>query len=168
MRRHQREEEFTRFFAEHGPGLRRTASYMLRDWHLAEDLTQQALVKLYGAWARTRPETRVAFARKIVVNECLSHLRRHRLETSLPQVQEDAAPVPQDVLDLDAALALLPPRQRAIIALRYLDDLTIAEVGRLLNIADGTVKSQSARALETLRAHLPEFCTAITAPQEAR
>lgn len=161
MRRQQREEEFNSFFATHGPALRRTAAFLVRDWHLAEDLTQQALVKLYAAWPRTRPATRLAYARRIVVNECLSHLRRQRPETTLTEAHDRPAPAGDPVVDFAAALALLPARQRAIVALRYLDDLSIPEVGRVLGIADGTVKSQSARAIETLRAHVPEFYAAL-------
>lgn len=168
MRRQQREDEFSAFFAAHAPALRRTASFMVRDWHLAEDLTQQALVKLYAAWARTRPETRLAYARRIVVNECLSSLRRRAPESSHADVPDRAEAANEAPVDLDAALALLTPSQRAIIALRYVEDLSIPEVGRLLGIADGTVKSQSARALDTLRAHVPEFCSTIAAPRETR
>ena len=61
--------------------------------------------------------------------------------------------------DLGRLLDLLPPRQRAIVALRFLDDLPVSEVGRLLGVADGTVKSQTARALDTLRTHLPALTT---------
>ena len=159
MRRDQREQEFTEFFSAHAAALRRTAYLVVRDWHLAEDLTQQALAKLYAAWSRTREETRTAYARKVVVNECLSHLRRRRPETPVDRVPDRAH---HDVVtgpDLGAALALLPPRQRAIVALRFLDDLSVAEVGELLGIADGTVKSQTARALGSLRTHLPQLVT---------
>jgi RNA polymerase sigma-70 factor (sigma-E family) len=157
VRRDQREQEFTEFFSAHGSALRRTAYLVVHDWHLAEDLTQQGMAKLYAAWPRVRTGTRTAYARKVVVNECLSHLRRHRPETSTGEVPDRAVPGPATTLDLGAALALLPARQRAIVALRFLDDLPVAEVGELLGIADGTVKSQTARALETLRAHLPEL-----------
>jgi RNA polymerase sigma-70 factor (sigma-E family) len=161
--RRRREEQFTDFFGAHAPGLRRTAYVVVRDWHLAEDLTQQAMAKLYAAWSRTREPTRLAYARRIVVNECLSHLRRHRPETTLDEVPERPAEVPvEHPLDLGRALAVLPPRQRAIVALRFLDDLPIDEVGRLLGIADGTVKSQTSRALETLRHHLPDLVTTIS------
>ena len=156
MQREQREREFTEFYAGSAAALRRTAYVVVRDWHIAEDLTQQAFAKLYVAWPRVRAETRMAYARRTVVNECLSHLRRHRPETPrrrCPSVGADA----DDPPDLGAALAALPDRQRAIVALRFLDDLSVAEVGRLLGIADGTVKSQTARALETLRRRLPHL-----------
>ena len=156
MRREQREREFTEFYAASAAALRRTAYVVVRDWDVAEDLTQQASAKLYVAWPRINAETRMAYARRTVVNECLSHLRRHRPETSTETLPDVPAPYDETPgTDLSAALAALPDRQRAIVALRFLDDLPVAEVGRLLGIADGTVKSQTARALETLRRRLP-------------
>ena len=158
MRRDQREREFTEFFAARAPALRRTAYVVVRDWHVAEDLTQQAFAKVYVAWPRIREETRIAYTRRAVVNECLSHLRRHRPETPTAELPEGAtAAVEESVHDLGTALAALPDRQRAIVALRFLDDLSVAEVGRLLGIADGTVMSQTNRALETLRTRLPNL-----------
>jgi RNA polymerase sigma-70 factor (sigma-E family) len=156
-----REQEFTEFFAASAPGLRRTAYLVVHDWHLAEDLTQQGMAKLYVAWPRTRPATRMAYARRIVVNECLSYLRRHRPETATDEVPERVAHEGEPVLDLPTALDLLPPRQRAIVALRFLDDLPVAEVADLLDVAEGTVKSQTARALDTLRRHLPDLVPAL-------
>jgi RNA polymerase sigma-70 factor (sigma-E family) len=157
MRREQREREFTEFYAGTAAALRRTAYVVVRDWHVAEDLTQQAFAKLYVVWPRVRPETRTAYARRVVVNECLSHLRRRRPETPTDQVPDRAVEPAEAGADLGRALAGLPDRQRAIVALRFLDDLPVAEVGRLLGIADGTVKSQTARALETLRQRVPHL-----------
>ena len=157
MRREQREREFTEFFAARAPALRRTAYVVVRDWHVAEDLTQQALAKLYVAWPRVREDTRMAYARRVVVNECLSHLRRHRPETPTDTVPDRAVHDPAVRDDLGRAIAVLPPRQRAIVALRFFEDLPVSEVGRLLGIADGTVKSQTSRALETLRRQLPDL-----------
>jgi RNA polymerase sigma-70 factor (sigma-E family) len=157
VRREQREREFTEFYAASAAALRRTAYVVVRDWHIAEDLTQQAMAKLYVAWPRVRAETRMAYARRAVVNECLSHLRRHRPETPTDVLPERSNVAPAPAHDLGSALAALPDRQRAIVALRFLDDLPVAEVGRLLGIADGTVKSQTNRALETLRQRLPHL-----------
>ncbi len=157
MRREQREREFTEFYAASAAALRRTAYVVVRDWHVAEDLTQQAMAKVYVAWPRIREETRLAYTRRAVVNECLSHLRRHRPESPTDELPEHPAPEHEPGHDLSSAIAALPARQRAIVALRFLDDLSVAEVGRLLGIADGTVKSQTARALETLRTRLPNL-----------
>lgn len=155
MRRQRRESEFTDFYAARRLSLRRTAYLIVRDWHTAEDLTQQSMVKLYAAWPRVRSETVDAFARRIVVNECLSHLRRRR-DVPVDQVPDLARGGPEpSVLDVGAALDLLPPRQRAVVALRFLDDLSVADVARTLDVSEGTVKSQTARALDTLRLHLP-------------
>lgn len=168
MRRDRREQEFTDFFLAHSPALRRTAYAVVHDWHLAEDLTQQALAKLYSAWARTREPTRLAYARRIVVNECLSHLRRRPPETPREQLPDRDGTGAETALDVAAALASLPPRQRAIVALRFLDDLPVGEVADLLGIAEGTVKSQTARALESLRGRLPSLTSRADLAEESR
>lgn len=155
MRREQREAEFAEFYLARRVQLRRTAYMIVRDWHTAEDLTQQSMVKLYAAWPRVRSETADAFARRIVINESLSHLRRRRDVPVEHLPDRDESRAEPSVLDVGAALDLLPPRQRAIIALRFLDDLSVADVADALNVADGTVKSQTAKALATLRTHLP-------------
>lgn len=159
-----REQEFSEFFVACFPALRRTAYLVLGDWQLAEDLTQQGLAKMYVAWRRVRPDGRLPYARRVVVNECLSQLRRKRPETpyeSVPDRVDGTTAHPEPALDLDAALALLPPRQRAIVALRFLDDLPVSEVASLLGVAEGTVKSQTARAMDTLRQHLPQLVPTV-------
>jgi len=155
MRRDQREQDFSEFYLARGPALRRTAYLIVRDWHHAEDLTQQSFVRLYAAWPRIRPESVDAYARKTVVNACLTHLRRRRPETPTDPLPDSAMTTHETPLDIGQALALLPDRQRAIVALRFLDDLPVAEVAAALGIAEGTVKSQTSRALDTLRTHLP-------------
>jgi RNA polymerase sigma factor (sigma-70 family) len=115
------------------------------------------MIKLYAAWARVRNDTADAFARKVVVNECLSHLRRRR-DVPVERVPDRATESHEATqLDIGAALNLLAPRQRAIIALRFLDDLSVGDVAHALAITEGTVKSQTAKALATLRTHLPEL-----------
>jgi len=154
----RRDEQFSEFFGARAPALRRTAYLILRDWHAAEDVTQLGFARLYVVWPRVRTDTVEAYARRIVVNEALGWLRRHRRDQvtdappDLPMTDKDDSP-----LDVGRALDLLPVQQRAIVALRFLDDLSVAEVARVLEIAEGTVKSQTSRALTTLRAHLPEL-----------
>ena len=167
QRETRREREFTDFYAGSAAALRRTAYVVVRDWDLAEDLVQQAMAKLYVAWPRVRTETRMAYARRTVVNECLSHTRRHRPEIATDTVPDHPVDPPEPGPDLAGALTVLPARQRAIVALRFLDDLSVAEVAELLGIAEGTVKSQTSRALETLRRHLPDLVT-TTATAEDR
>jgi RNA polymerase sigma-70 factor (sigma-E family) len=154
----RRDEEFSEFFEARAPALRRTAYLIVRDWHAAEDVTQLGFARLYVVWPRVRHETLEAYARKIVVNEALGWLRRHRRDHLTDAPPEPSVPQPADSpLDVGRALDLLPGQQRAIVALRFLDDLPVAEVARVLEIAEGTVKSQTSRALATLRARIPEL-----------
>lgn len=148
--------EFAEFFTARGPSLRRTAYLVVRDWHVAEDVTQVALTRVYAAWRRVRPETLDAYARKAVVNEAISVARKVRREWPTAELPEPAADrAATSRLDIGAALGVLAPQQRAIVALRFLDDLPVAAVADALGIAEGTVKSQTSRALATLRAQLP-------------
>jgi RNA polymerase sigma-70 factor (sigma-E family) len=153
----RRDEQFSEFFAARAPALRRTAYLIVRDWHGAEDVTQLGFARLYVVWPRVRPETLEAYTRKIVVNEALGWLRRRRDHVTDVPPDQPAAEPEDSRLDIGQALGLLPAQQRAIVALRFLDDLPVAEVARVLDVAEGTVKSQTSRALATLRARLPEL-----------
>jgi RNA polymerase sigma-70 factor (sigma-E family) len=154
----RRDEKFSEFFAARGPALRRTAYLIVGDWHGAEDVTQLGFARLYVAWPRVRPETLEAYARKIVVNEALGWLRRRRRDHVTDLVPDEPAVIADETpLDVGRALDLLPAQQRAIVALRFLEDLSVAEVARILEIAEGTVKSQTSRALTTLRSRIPEL-----------
>lgn len=135
--------------------MRRTAFLVVRDWNTAEDMVQSAFVKLYVAWPRIREDGREAYARRTLMNVCLSHLRKHRREIVSDEIADPAAGAATTDVDLGRALAQLPPRQRAVVALRYLDDLSVAQVADALGVAPGTVKSQTSRALAGLRALLP-------------
>lgn len=153
----RRDEQFSEFFGARAPALRRTAYVIVRDWHAAEDVTQLGFARLYVVWPRIRSETLEAYARKVVVNEALGWLRRHRRDLLTDSLPERAVSAEDPQLDVSQALGLLPAQQRAIVALRFLDDLPVAEVARVLDVAEGTVKSQTSRALATLRARLPEL-----------
>ncbi|MBS2938518.1 sigma-70 family RNA polymerase sigma factor [Nocardioides sp. J2M5] len=148
------ESDFRDFFATTGPTLRRSAYLIVHDWQTAEDLTQQVMAKVYAHWSRVAPEARRAYARRAVVNESLSHLRRHRPETPVERLPEPAGQSDESSFDIDGVLAMLPAQQRAVLALRFVEDVSVAETARLLGIAEGTVKSHTARATTTLRAHL--------------
>jgi RNA polymerase sigma-70 factor (sigma-E family) len=153
----RRDQQFSEFFGARAPALRRTAYLIVCDWHGAEDVTQLGFARLYVVWPRIRPETLEAYARKVVVNEALGWLRRRRRDHLTDSPPDRPIAHDETPLDVAQALALLPAQQRAIVALRFLDDLPVAEVARVLDVAQGTVKSQTSRALATLRAHLPEL-----------
>ena len=98
-----------------------------------------------------------AYARRTLVNACLTHLRKRRRERLMPETPEPVAATEPDRLDLTGALRQLSPQQRAVVALRFLDDLSVAETAAALDVAEGTVKSQTSRALANLRQLLPDL-----------
>jgi RNA polymerase sigma-70 factor (sigma-E family) len=158
VQRSRRDAEFTEFYAARVRTLRRVAYLVVRDWHGAEDATQRALVKVYRAWPRIRPDGLEAYARRAVVNESLTLVSRRR-DVVVPAVPDSVAPTAVESVEasavVDAALGSLPPQQRAVVALRFVDDLSVAEVAEVLGLAEGTVKSHTHKALATLRRLLP-------------
>ncbi|HZM79054.1 MAG TPA: SigE family RNA polymerase sigma factor [Candidatus Limnocylindrales bacterium] len=153
------ETAFADYFAARSVSLRRLAFALCGDWHLADDLVQHTFLQLYRHWRRLEGETLDAYARRTLVNAFLSHRRRYRREQVVAEPPSGVAPGPADAgsADLAEALAALPPRQRALVVLRHLEDMSVADAAELLGIAEGTVKSQTARALEKLRAALAPF-----------
>lgn len=157
------EEQFRDFAAVHSVPLRRFAYLLCSDWHLADDLVQNALVKLYRAWPRVqRRETVDRYARQAVLRCWLDERRRpwrrtERRDGVVPDVRDDSsdpAAAGQGAWTQDLVLRALtevPPRQRAVLVLRYWEDRSVAEVAAVLGCSEGTVKSQSARGLQTLR-----------------
>jgi RNA polymerase sigma-70 factor (sigma-E family) len=148
---------FEDFVAGRGQALQRFGYALTGDWALAEDLLQTALAKAYPRWSRVLRDDPEAYVRKIMVNTWSSWWRRRwRGELPTRQLPEVAAPDSYAGVDsrhaLRAALAQPPPRQRAVVVLRYHQDLPEAQVAELLGISAGTVKSQAARALASLRA----------------
>jgi RNA polymerase sigma-70 factor (sigma-E family) len=143
------------------PRLRRTAYLLCGDWHLAEDLTQETLVRVYSVWSRVSasgpPD---AYATRTLVNARRAQLRRPwRRESAVPTVPDRAAPEHGGTEDRDrllTALAGLGESQRAIVVLRYWEDRSVEEVADLLGLSTGTVKSQSARGWARLRQLLGE------------
>jgi RNA polymerase sigma-70 factor (sigma-E family) len=149
--------DYPAFVAACWTRLLRTAYLLVQDWAAAEDLTQAALVKAWLAWPRLddNPE---AYVRKIIVTTHVSWWRRrgrHReLITGQPPERPDAASATDAVDERDAvwrALGRLPAGQRAVVVLRYFEDMTEAQVAGILGCSAGTVKSQTSRALARLR-----------------
>jgi RNA polymerase sigma-70 factor (sigma-E family) len=154
-----RTAEFVAYVSARRSHLRRTAYLLCGDWHAADDLVQTALLKLYLAWPRIRSAgAQDAYARRIVVRSHLDERRRPwRRESVGLDGFDHAAPESVSLEDTDellTALAALPPRQRATVVLRYWCGLTVDEAARDLGCSDGTVKSQTARAIASLRSAL--------------
>ncbi|NUR59631.1 MAG: SigE family RNA polymerase sigma factor [Catenulispora sp.] len=163
------EEEFRRFTAARWLGLVRTAYLLTGDLGHAEDLAQTALIKVYRSWHRVRRVDDVdAYVRKVLVNANRSRFRvRRPAEQSYAEVPDhrvtaDAGSGGVEQRDaLLAALAMLPPRQRAVVVLRYWEDMSEASVADLLGCSVGTVKSQASRALAKLRSD-PDLASLVS------
>ncbi|MFE9610146.1 SigE family RNA polymerase sigma factor [Streptomyces sp. NPDC006012] len=157
----ERDHEFTEFVRVRRTALVRVASLLLSgDQAKAEDVVQVALTRLYLAWPRVRPDTLDAYARRCVVNAAIDDRRslfhrREQVRAELPDVAAVEAPY-TDRSAVLALLATLPKRMRAAVVLRYIEGLSSAETAAALGCSEGTVRSQSARALERLRARLPQ------------
>jgi RNA polymerase sigma-70 factor (sigma-E family) len=149
------DEEFAYFIAARLEAMRRLAFLLCQDWHRADDLAQAAAIKAYTHWARaSRADNTDAYVNAILVREFL-HERRSawtRL-VSLTEAPETAArQVDQDgSLDLRSAVGALPPRQRAVLVLRFYCDLNTYQTAEALGCTPGTVKSHAAKALDSLR-----------------
>ncbi|WP_155369112.1 SigE family RNA polymerase sigma factor [Catellatospora vulcania] len=150
------EERFRVFVAERMDRWRRTAYLLSRDWHTADDLVSVTVGKLYRHWRKVRAAGNPdAYAQRILtrawLDETVRPWRRERVTAELPEV---ATQQPDGFLDRDGLnrlLGSLGPRQRAVVVLRYYLDYSVEETAEVLGISVGTVKSQSARGLETLR-----------------
>jgi RNA polymerase sigma-70 factor (sigma-E family) len=148
--------EFEQFVDGHGRELRRTAFLMCGDWQRAEDATQDALVKLYGAWSRLERSGGLrSYAHRAVTTAVLDQGRRPwRREVStgnLPDSGSDPTERVDRRLAVVGALQDLPHRRRQCLVLRYFADLSVEDTALHLGITTGTVKSQTARALEQVR-----------------
>lgn len=159
--RRKDEQDFVAYATAAQARLRRTAYLICGDWEHASDIVQEALIRVYVAWPRIERKGGVnAFARRCVVNVAID-MGRRRSSTELP-TPHDAMDRSTGQPDLDVparhalidALRDLAPRQRACVVLRYFEDLSVADTAHLLGCSEGTVKSQTARALTSLRRHV--------------
>lgn len=155
------DNEFGEFVEGRATALHRTAYLLCGDWHLANDLVQEALAKTFRHWRKVqRADNPDAYVKRILVNEANRYLRRHRNAAPPTEVTARDTPIPDasnEVVDRDLllqALLSLPARQRATVVLRYLEGMTERETAAVLKCTQGTVKSQTARALDTLKNHL--------------
>jgi RNA polymerase sigma-70 factor (sigma-E family) len=155
--------DFETWMAARQSSLQRTA-YLLcgGDPHAAADLTQNTLAKMYLAWDRVHDHEHLeAYARRVMINEHRSGWRRpfRKREVLAERLPETTVTDHQYDGGTDALWAFvqtLPPKQRAVVVLRYYEELTEAETAEVLHISVGTVKSQASRALASLRDRLDE------------
>jgi RNA polymerase sigma-70 factor (sigma-E family) len=156
-----RDQGFTDYFASRSGALRGTAYLLCGDWHRAEDLVQTAFVKLYRAWNRVSAhDTLDAYTRRILVRTYLDENRRGFFFREKPTADHDEMTVPpagslEDRIVLLHALAGVAPRQRAALVLRFWEDMSVEDTARAMGCTEGTVKSQTARGLDTLRQLVP-------------
>lgn len=146
------EAAYCEFFEARQRSFMRTAYAMLGSWPAAEDATQQTFTALYTRWPRISPDKIEAYARRVLVNTCIGVYRVRGREVLREELPERATWEDHDErLQLLAALGGLTARDRAVLALRFLEDLSIAEVAQVLDLPEGTVKSQTSRALTRLQ-----------------
>ena len=155
------EDDFGSFVAATAARLHRTAVLLCHDHHLAEDLTQTTYAKLFASWHRVKASSNpVAYARTTLLRTYFSQQRR-RSSTERPSDALPELPVPEPDhprrLDLMRALAELSPRDRAVLVLRYWEDLSVAETARVLGLKEPACRTRAARALTRLRHHFPDL-----------
>jgi RNA polymerase sigma-70 factor (sigma-E family) len=161
VREQQARHDFEVFVREHWSVLMSIAVAVSGSRAEAEDLVQTALAGAFPRWRRIRHDQALAYLRRSIVNAHISRWRRHRGgELSVAEPPEPAARTfdhgVDERLSLLPVLRALPTRQRAVLVLRYLCDLPDPEIAATLGISAGTVRSQAARGLATLRAHAAE------------
>jgi len=151
-------DDFVVFVREALPGLLRYGHLLTGNPHDAADLVQTVLEKVGSRWgAVRRMGDPVAYTRRAMANAHVSRWRQTRRESLIAEFPDLAAATDPDPFDnepLWAMLRDLPPRQRAVVVLRYYEDLSETEIAAVLGVSRGTVKSQASKAKATLRARL--------------
>lgn len=157
MRRRD-EAAFRSFVEERQTMLRRRAYLLCGNWADGDELVQEALARVYVAWPRIATGAETAYTRRTMMNLYLNDQRKRRRE-----VLTDEAPEPATT-DHDRELAMtltdllrdLPEKQRAVLVLRFWEDLTVPQIAECTGVAEGTIKSQISRGLAALRDRLAE------------
>lgn len=154
--RDEEEQQFRDYVAGQSARLRRTAYLLCGDWHTSQDLVQETLCRLFVVWPRVSKMDQIhSYARKTLLRAYLHTLRRRRWREEplhlTPDVADRGGPSTEDRVAMIAALATVAPRQRAVLVLRYYEDLSVEDTAALLRCSTGNVKSQAARGLVALR-----------------
>ncbi|MFC4035708.1 SigE family RNA polymerase sigma factor [Streptomyces polygonati] len=155
--------DFLEFAAARSRHLFRTACLLTGDWHLAEDLVQETLAKMYRSWWRiNRKEAPVAYAHTVLVRTFLSQRRRRSSREYPSDRLPDTAGPAQDAelrLTLLEALARMSARDRAVLVLRYWEDRSVEQTAQTLQLSPEAVRAQCMRALQRLRGLLGDQFT---------
>lgn len=157
------DQQLADYVSARWPALVRYATVVCGDAVEGEELAQAALVRVTSRWWLLRDRDNIdAYVRTAIVHGHLNLRRRlrHREERVADPPHVPAADATDNVgrgVDIRRALAALPPRQRAVLALRYLDDMSEAQAAEVLGCSIGTVKSQASKALATLRCSFPDL-----------
>ncbi|MFC5177760.1 SigE family RNA polymerase sigma factor [Nocardioides taihuensis] len=156
-----REVELREFVSARGPALSRAAYLLTGDHQAAEDLVQDTYVVLVRRWQKFGTVDPEAYVRRILYSRFVDGWRRRRLlelpwATPPDSAGPDETRTASDRLTLADALGRLTPRQRAVLVLRFYEDLTVSEAAATLGVSPNTIKSQSRVALQRLRALVPD------------
>ncbi|HYJ68871.1 MAG TPA: SigE family RNA polymerase sigma factor [Nocardioidaceae bacterium] len=155
------EASFTAWATARQHALMRTAYLLTGDWQRAEDLLQDALTKVALRWSRLESGQPEAYARTILTRDNISWWRRRGREVVVeappePPASNDAVASERRML-VTEALSHLTAKQRAIVVLRFYEDLSVPQTAQTLGISEGTVKSQTHAALARMREQAPEL-----------
>jgi RNA polymerase sigma-70 factor (sigma-E family) len=152
------ERDFGAFVAARATSLLRVAYLACGDATEAEDLLQTALERTYRSWDRVRHDSPEPYVRRVIINTAISRARRRAILSIIPMHSPPERSARATDVDLRhvlmEALRALPPRQRAVIVLRYWEDLSETQTAEVLGCSVGTVKSQASKALAKLRSAL--------------
>lgn len=158
------DEDFAAFVGAHQHTLQRAAYLLCGEREQARDLTQEALTRTAAHWSRVRDGMPLAYARRILYTVHVDRWRRHGpevLTADLPECTGGDDGAWATSLTVRRALRELPPRVRAVVVLRFFEDLDVATTARTLGIAEGTVKSQTSDGIRRLRELLTEVSTDV-------
>jgi len=158
-RESSRDSDFMEFVRARSLSLRRTAYLLCGDWSAGDDLVQESLAKVYVAWPRIAASQAVeSYTRTTMLRTYLNEKRKWRREVHFEQLPEHPTDDQDTALTvtLSALLRELPTKQRAVLVLRFYQDLSVPQIAEELGIPEGTVKSQLSRGLATMRVRLGE------------
>lgn len=168
----QVDDDFRSFVRARQEPLLRAAVLVCGDHHTAQDLLQEAFAKVASRWEQVRDGSPDAYIRKILYRDAVSYWRKWHRERPYDLHSPDAAWIARSSgrdevgdwvtgAEMRAALLQLAPRQRAVLVLRYYEDLSEQQIAEILGISAGTVKSQASKALANLRRQLPDLAPAL-------